>query len=98
MAPKARNGRASAHPNISHALTPYARARRKQHVGGSRRPQMALTSDSIPMSMRVSGEPAEILAAVGEYKVSVRMPATLTACEEIDDLIADGFARLSANG
>ena len=41
------------------------RARRKQHVSGSRRPHMALASDSIPMSMRVSGEPTEILAAVG---------------------------------
>jgi hypothetical protein len=65
VVPKARNRRASTHPNISYVLTSYARARLEQHVSGSRRPQMAPTSDSIPMSMRVSGEPAEILAAVG---------------------------------
>ncbi len=37
-------------------------------------------------------------AILEEYKVSMRMPATLAACEKIDDLIADGFALLSAKG
>ena len=51
--------------------------------------------DNQSFRARVARVPRAIL---DEYKVSVRMPATLTACEQIDTLISERFALLSPKG
>ena len=62
---------------------------------------MALASDSIPMSMRVSGEPTEILAAVGRclermggQLQTISFFSTTSCVEHPDGLLVEVKAKL----